>query len=278
MSGELPPDGSTSIGGVIVPPGRALRSARAGAVARLSPVLWATNAPFPKAPDAWMVYYETSTETGLVPIMLRNLRSDPRRPWDNGEFELGNLSEVGAYDVGELLGRMWAEAVASSAGASAELLDPFSVDFPGLAPPSEPPAVSDDDRFEEILRSIPAARLGVVVADRPADIPAVLGWNGAAGSRWTPAERSAILRSWEARFGATLLELGFDAMSIILEDPPWSLDEALPIAAEHFAFCPEFVHRRAGTLRQWAESLVGQPFWLFSWGARQTEVEEARHR
>jgi hypothetical protein len=277
VSVALPPDGSTSIGGVLVPPGRALRAARAGAAARLSPVLWATNGPFVEAPDAWIAFYAQATESGLVPIMLRNLRSDPRRPWDNGEFGLGDVSEVGTYDVGALLGRMWAEAVASPA-APAELLDPFSTDFPGLAPPIEPPPVSDDDRFVNVLRSIPAARLGVVVADRPADIPAVLGWIGAVGYRWTPIERSAILRSWEARFGATLLELGFDEMSIVLEDPPLSMDEALPIAAEHFAFCPEAVRRRAGTLRQWAENLVGHPFWTFSWGSRHTAVEETRHR
>jgi Domain of unknown function (DUF4253) len=47
------------------------------------------------------------------------------------------------------------------------------------------------------------------------------------------------MRSWEDRFGARVIGVGFADLYVSVAAPPATLDEALPVAAEHFAFCPD---------------------------------------
>ena len=49
--------------------------------------------------------------------------------------------------------------------------------------------------------------------------------------------------------------------------PPASVDEALPVAAEHFAFCPDNIWqgRQPYTLTAYASRLVGANSWEFWW-------------
>ena len=48
-----------------------------------------------------------------------------------------------------------------------------------------------------------------------------------------------MLRSWEDRFGARLLQVGFDEIRLLAERPPRTLQAALHVAAEHCAFGDE---------------------------------------
>ncbi|MEU9715603.1 DUF4253 domain-containing protein [Streptomyces sp. NPDC047976] len=51
-----------------------------------------------------------------------------------------------------------------------------------------------------------------------------------------------------------------------LRPPPRTLAEALPVAAEHLAFCPDSVWQGSGTVRDYAaEALVGAAHWSFWW-------------
>jgi hypothetical protein len=71
------------------------------------------------------------------------------------------------------------------------------------------------------------------------------------------AQISAVIRSWEERFGAVvvLAEPGLAILAITA--PPTTAEQGLAVAAEHFAFCPpETVE--PGTLEQLASILVGQ--------------------
>jgi len=52
-------------------------------------------------------------------------------------------------------------------------------------------------------------------------------------------EIAAVLRSWEDRFGARLLEVGYAAIRVLVSRPPQTSEAAQLIAAEHFAFCDE---------------------------------------
>jgi uncharacterized protein DUF4253 len=71
-----------------------------------------------------------------------------------------------------------------------------------------------------------------------------LGWLAPANRGWEPAQVSGVLPSWEDRFGARLLEVGFADIRLVVSRPPRTLDEALPTAAEQVA---------------------GNPFWDFWW-------------
>lgn len=76
----------------------------------------------------------------------------------------------------------------------------------------------------------------------------------------------AVLRSWEDRFGARLLELGFDDIKLLVERPPHDLASAQPIAAEHYAVCDEGANHLGPaltTIREIAPALVNAPMWSF---------------
>ena len=90
---------------------------------------------------------------------------------------------------------------------------------------------------------------------RPADVLAVVGWDGAINYHGTSAPLACVLRSWEDRFGARLVRLGFDAMDLLVERPLPSYQAALGVAAEHFAFCPDNIYQGEGSIRRYAASL-----------------------
>src|SRR5436190_2148497 len=85
---------------------------------------------------------------------------------------------------------------------------------------------------------IPAGRgmrLGLVAADRGSDALSVVGWNGAANYTGDTAELSAVLRTWEDRFGVRVIGVGFAELYLSVAAPPATTAEALAVAAEHFA-------------------------------------------
>jgi hypothetical protein len=109
-------------------------------------------------------------------------------------------------------------------------------------------------------------RLGLVPVGRGADVPAAIGWSGAINHLPDAGVLSAVLRSWEDRFGARLLALETDRLHLSVAAPPRTTAEALAVAAEHFALCPDTVWQGYGTLRGYAEEgLLGTPHWTFWW-------------
>jgi hypothetical protein len=106
-------------------------------------------------------------------------------------------------------------------------------------------------------------RLGLLPIDRSADVPVA--------TQWWPSEEldagaaTAVLRSWEERFGTRVVQLGFDSLELSVAGPPGTLAEAERVAAEHFAFCVENVGREKGALSLYAEELIGARHWSFWW-------------
>jgi hypothetical protein len=185
------------------------------------------------------------------------LYGGPGRPWDSLEFGSGTVAEIDELNVDEVLADWWAYKWNEDAP---ELVEPFGREFPGLAPPTR-----GRSSFDDALRDVAASprRIGLVVADRPADIVGLVGWSRATGEA---AKLSAVLRSWEERFDAKLVRLGFDTMVLPVGRPPRSLEEALPIAAEHYVFDIENVSQGVGSVRRFAaEELVGASSWSFWW-------------
>jgi hypothetical protein len=95
------------------------------------------------------------------------------------------------------------------------------------------------------------------------DIP-LIGW--ACTDQWQDALLiAAVLRSWEDRFGARLLQVGWAEIRLIVERPPRTLPEARAVAAEHFAFADECGGQGLSTVPAIAPSLINAPFWSFWW-------------
>jgi uncharacterized protein DUF4253 len=135
---------------------------------------------------------------------------------------------------------------------------PFGPGFPGLAPPGQT-ALSDAE-LQRALDSLAPARIGLVPVGRPADVLAALGWD-LCFERLDTLPLTAVLRSWENRFGARLLEVGFADIKLLVERPPRDLSSAQRIAAEHCALADECANH-AGPARTTIPQLAP------SWSAR----------
>ena len=159
---------------------------------------------------------------------------------------------------------------------------PFGSQFPGLAPPEH--VKLDPARLTKALNGLgsvddgpEAARIGLVRAVRHADVPAVLGWahmdsavlltRGDDNMGTDNIPLVAILRSWEERFGATLLQLGPSAeLRVLAERPPATIEAATVLAAEHWAFCDGWLGGyQLDSVQEIAAALMVTPIWSFWW-------------
>ena len=84
------------------------------------------------------------------------------------------------------------------------------------------------------------ARIGLVVA-RPADVLAVIGWGGLDNRGDSLLPLTAVLRSWEDRFGARLIAVGDADAGLFVERPPRTLQAAQRIAAEQVVLADECI-------------------------------------
>jgi uncharacterized protein DUF4253 len=104
-----------------------------------------------------------------------------------------------------------------------------------------------------------------VPASRPADVLAVIGLNDV-NRNVDPALLAAVLRSWEDRFGAVLIEVGFAHIRLLARRPPRTLPDIQAVAAELWAMCDEFWPiDQPGTAFRYvdeiAEYIAGTPIW-----------------
>lgn len=102
--------------------------------------------------------------------------------------------------------------------------------FPGLAPGQEQALI--DAEMARALGWFGPARIGLVPASRPADVLALVGYNGTVNRYGTPEELSVALRSWEDRFGAALVEVGFAHIRLLARRPPRTLRDAQAVAPD----------------------------------------------
>jgi hypothetical protein len=282
----LPPDGESLLGPVRLPNGRRATVLRDTGG---DPVAWVTFQPTAEAGRLWLACSGLADQTGLRPLL--QVASDG----DTGylpTYEYVNPHQAALadeLDAATLLGRGWGDGLLEDWGDLEEdpfgfsgLFDdydiwsdpdfasqfaPYGEQFPGLAP-----GTSDQVPEEAITRALDrmgSAYLALVETARPADILSVIGWR-ATDKFQKPLAATAVLRSWEDRFGARLLRIGPSAQVwLAVERPPRSLDTATAVAAELRAFAPVWIDHR--DLR-WQKSvsdisprLVDNPLWGFWW-------------
>ncbi|WP_406364896.1 DUF4253 domain-containing protein [Streptomyces sp. NBC_01546] len=106
-----------------------------------------------------------------------------------------------------------------------------------------------------------------IAAPSGADALALVGWDGPANWDNDTAPFSAVVSDWEQRFGACVVAVGSDTLHLSVAAPPTSTEDALPVAAEHFAFCPDSIWQgpRLQTLAAYAERLIDVHCWEFWW-------------
>jgi hypothetical protein len=259
-AGQLPSVDDVLIGGVRLPRGRTVIPSDefAADVPTLHPVLWISADIVEQVGALWSDIAARFDHHGLWPLILDSLDGDDTRPWDTAELDPRLSMDPASYDAATVLDDLWSQCIPES--GDPEELAPFGRRFPGLAAATigEPAEIPDDVLGAD-------GRLGLVATTRPADAPAVVGWTGPLNYESDMGKLSAVMRSWEDRFGAYLIALGFDTMTFFVERPPTTIEQATAIAAEHFGFCPDRVWQDLGSLRSLATSLVDAPLWQFWW-------------
>ncbi|MCM9079640.1 DUF4253 domain-containing protein [Streptomyces spororaveus] len=210
---------------------------------------------------------------GLQAVLFQDRRG-LERWWQEREFRPERMSDPDDHHVEPVLREFWSAVVPDpEEGAEGEeLIAPFGRDWPGLAE-GGPQAPDDPDAVacglaDELIASgaLPSPRLALVPAGRGADVPTVMGWGGPANHENDTALISTVLRSWEDRFGARVVALGFDELHVSVAAPPRTTAHALPVAAEHFAFSPDNIWQGSGSIRAYAdEAVTGSNHWGFWW-------------
>lgn len=107
--------------------------------------------------------------------------------------------------------------------------------------------------------------LALVPALSPADIPANIGWDGAVHHEMYGGAVSTVLRSWEDRFGAVLVELGSNTLKLTIARRPATAEQAHLLVAEHAAFCPDNLAQGQHDFDAYAELLLDAEEWHFWW-------------
>ncbi|UWE12624.1 DUF4253 domain-containing protein [Actinacidiphila bryophytorum] len=141
--------------------------------------------------------------------------------------------------------------------------------WPGLAAPAEPhPGPPPDAVARAVVGQMLhyfttrfTAYLALARVDRSADLPAAVGWEADA-----PAlELSALLRSWEDRFGARVI--GFEGSSVFVSvaSPPLTSRHAAHVALEHVLTGASNLNDGTFPFPDYAEALRGERLWSFWW-------------
>ncbi|BCB78345.1 DUF4253 domain-containing protein [Phytohabitans flavus] len=237
------------------------------------PALWVSDGPAGR--ELWAVLHTAHERTGLWPLLLDSLRGDSRRPWDDGELGPRDVSSAADGDPEALLAGWWADytsiddADRLSPAERRAVTAPYEQRWPGLAMPlplRHDPGELAERCVTELLAGKAGLRLGLVAATRSSDAIAVVGWQGAVNYIGDAAHLSAVLSSWEDRFGVRLVGVGFAELYLSVAAPPTSDAEAIRVAAEHFAFCPDNIWQSSTTnLVDYAKRLIDATIWSFWW-------------
>lgn len=259
--------------GIALPPGRMITTDED--FGDLQP-LWLSDSP--ASAETWVQLRAEHTTSGIWPLLLDSL--DPHdsdfRPWGCGELSPESMSSPDDHDPEKLLARRWQDYTTFaedddtlSAEERVAVTAPFGQTWPGTAP-GRTLAADPEDMAEQFARAFveqhPHVRLGLVQAPRGADALTLVGWDGPANYDNDTATFSAVVRSWEKRFGARVVGVGFSTLHLSIAAPPTGLDDALAIAAEHYAFCPDNIWQGAHRdLAAYAEHLIDLNCWEFWW-------------
>ena len=118
----------------------------------------------------------------------------------------------------------------------------------------------------DLMNGRPFARVHIVTLPTRAswEVPAYLRWGG-----WNacPAAevQCATLRRWQDLYGAELVGIDRDTINLRVKRRPKDRAEALALARECYAYCPDTVDQGVGTIEALAATLMASDWWFFWW-------------
>lgn len=249
-----------------LPPGRL--------VAGSTPGLWISEEPVAAPGRLWATCHRQRARTGWYPVLMA---------WPCGNGRGHRPKDVAAVDVAGSLYESWqsyetvraprprlAAQVAHRLPAPVVPAQRRTYDrWPGLAAPADPhPGPLPDavaragvGQMLYYFTTRFVAYVALARVDRSADLPAALGWEADA-----PAlELSALLRTWEDRFGARVI--GFEGASVYVSvaSPPLTTRHAEHVALEHVLTGATNLNDEDFPFADYAEELRGERLWSFWW-------------
>ena len=172
-AGIVPDDGPATVGSVALPAGTRQYTADSGELAA-----WVTEEPAPDAGLLWLALSAAQAETGLVPVLLHADPPERRPPGEGPYFGFCHRADPALLDhmsAADVLAAEWDAGLEYADVRWRDHRAPYGDRFPGLAPAehvSLPP-----DGLRRTVSALPPAHLGLVSANRPADVPAIAGWS-----------------------------------------------------------------------------------------------------
>ena len=251
--------------------------------------MWQSDDPVTDAIGLWEYCDRSAAATGVWPVLSGRFPYHPITPQ-----RLPYPVRVGDFDLEAELEGLWhalrarqaegphlggypddfgdaAEFMAAEAEAWRHRWPPYE-EWPGLAPAAPDSGVDAAQAHRFVLQQLvlpfpPAAepmrpwgpRLALVRAERPADIPAVMAWDAEAPHQLL----SAMLRSWEDRFGARVVAFEGAKLHVSVTKPPLTEAQASHVAFEHVLLGDD--NNKGVHFADYARSLVGHRYWLFWW-------------
>ena len=246
-SGKLPPSGAPIVGGVQLPAGSRC------------PRFWSTDAGVEDAFGLADRLASVFPTTGLWPVIWAPTEEEP----DAYVAGFGNPARADAIDAARALRRSWRTTGWVQEGP-----------FPGIASAADAERLAVQP-FGDLLEDSfadsapPGGRMMMLIpVNRPADVISVLGIGMT--EYHSDDELTAILRSWEERFGAVVSALGPGTLDLVVGAPPRDEDDARRLAAEHAAFAPDETEGLRTATRQLRDTRrePGVPsahYWAFGW-------------
>jgi len=190
----------------------------------------------------WLDIRQSAETTGWMPVLL----GAPEEWRDNGESIIheaeDELARAEGIDAAELLHDKGAEAGEPARGVPI-LPRRGDTDF----------ATAQQDGL-----------LGLVATDAGWKIPAMFPWKGSTNWELYGAEHAAVLHSWNRRFEAELVAMTYDVVELYVPHPP-SREEAIAVAGEAYAYCPDLLDSGVPTLEDLAEHMIRSKAWYFRW-------------
>jgi hypothetical protein len=252
-----------------LPPGEILTQQSIGPDTRPKrPLCWISNAP----PSSQLLARLRSDhpQSGLWPLLLCDENEIYGQRCTVGVTTPEPLDHIDRWHAADVMARIWEGlcAVDDELGPAydPDVLAPFGHTCPAPAPAGNLLADPDILANQQTRRfGDEDTRLALVPVQRGADVLTAVGWSGAANHVSRTAGLSAILRSWEDRFGARVLRLGPDRLDVSVAAPPHEPDHAAAVAAEHWTFCPDRVFQESGSISAHANEIRGRRTWSFWW-------------
>lgn len=259
----------------VLPPGRFLPDG--------SPTMWQSDERLAGVLDLWDRCERSAAATGIWPVVSGVFLYGPICPQ-----RLRTPADIGAVALEAELEARWRALRARQARGfdptvflddARELIEsareewehgwPPYEEWPGLAPAAPGSGLDAAEVNRQVLAHIlrqtgehPAGgHLALVRAGRPADIPAVMAWDAEAPHEFL----SALLRSWEDRFGARVVGFEGATIHVSVTRPPVATADTSLVAMEHMLLGDD--NHPPGDLdfADYAESLVGERHWFFWW-------------